>query len=226
MYTTISNLGKSVDYHTDQANPLTYCLYPNFNSQWIHGSTTTNKLMTPNCEPCQSYMSQRCANKWDEACDIYTQHNQDTSWPNMGAIDQFSQKKANNFLQFTPNSGENLIRNSVEKRFFLYPAASTIYAPFDPNMASSPMYTKISTESSVPRWTLNPTTMGTLHDNDHYTNLMLNNPQACFDLLARFHKLSMEQPQTFLQLSGSNSNNKMKSFLSANNSTFQKFHLS
>jgi hypothetical protein len=171
-------------------------------------------------------MSQRCANKWDEACDIYTQYNQDTSWPNMGAIDQFSQKKANNFLQYTPNTGENLIRNTIEKRFFLYPAASTIYAPFDPNMASSPMYTKISTESSMPRWTLNPTTMGTLHDNDHYTNLMLNHPQACFDLLARFHKLSMEQPQTFLQLSGSNPNNKLKSFLSANNSTFQKFHLS
>lgn len=224
MYSTISNLGKSVNYHTEQDNPLTYCLAPKFESQWIHGSTTTNKLMTPQCEPCQLYMSERCANEWDDACEMYVANNQDTAWPNMGAIDYVSQRNANYYLQHTPTTGEHMIRNSIEKRFFIYPSSSMIHVPFDPNMASSPYYTKISTESQTPTWMLNPQMMGTLHNDDKYTRLMLENPKTCFDLLARFHKLSTQQPQLFLQLSGNKSNSNLDKFLKENHEIFMRYH--
>jgi hypothetical protein len=162
-------------------------------------------------------MSERCAQKWDEACDIYYKHNQDTFWPNMGAIDLQSQKRANNFLNYTPTTGENMIRNSVEKRFFVYPSSATMYQPFDPNMASSPMITKISVDSLTPHWTLHPYAMGNVHDNDFYTNLMLTNSKPCFDLIARFHKLYKEQPLLFSQLSGDkNKTSKLEKYLQEN----------
>lgn len=225
MYSTISNLGKSVGYHTEQANPLTYCLSPNYNSQWIHGSTTTNLLDTPQCEPCQLYMSERCAMKWDEACDLYYKNNQDTFWPNLGGIDLVSQKRANNFLQYTPTTGENMVRNSVEKRFFVYPGAVHQYVPFDPNMASSPMITKIQPDNMTPKWIFHPMAMGTLHDEDHFTNIMLANSKPCFDLLARFHKVFKEQPATFTQMTGGvKKATKLETFLRENDHVFSHYN--
>lgn len=224
MYTTISNLGKSVGYHTEQASPLTYCLYPNYSSQWMHGSTTSNLLDTPQCEPCQLYMSERCAMKWDEACDLYYKHNQDTYWPNLGGVDIQSQKVSNNFWQYTPTTGENMIRNTIEKRFFAYPSASQIYAPFDPNMASSPFYSKITPESLNPSWVFHPMALGTVHDQDHYTNLMLQNSKICFDLLARFHKVYTEQPQNFTKLTGTNKASNLEAFLKDNDHVFRIYN--
>jgi len=225
MYSTISNLGKAVDYHTEQADPLTYCLYPNYNSQWIHGSTTTNLLNSPQCTECQLYMSERCAMNWDEACDVYYRNNQDTFWPNLGAVDLNSQKRANHFLSYTPTTGENMIRNTIEKRFFVYPGAAVSMTPFDPNMASSPFITKIQPDTMNPKWFFHPLVVGTVHDQDHYTNLMLDNSKPCFDLIARFHKLYTEQPQMFTKLTGTTTKaSRLETFLKENHNIFQAYH--
>lgn len=224
MYSTISNLGKSVNYHTDQADPLTYCLSPNYNSEWMHGSTVSNLLNTPQSEPCQLYMSERCAQKWDDACNVYYDKNQDTFWPNLGAIDLQSQKRANNFLQYSPTTGENMIRNAVEKRFFVYPNAASEKVPFDPNMASSPLFTRINVDSLTPAWVLHPMAVGTLHDNDHYTNLMLQNSKPCFDLIARFHKIFKQQPVLLTKISGSNPNSKLLSFFQQNDNILSYYN--
>lgn len=216
MYSTISNLGRSVNYHTEQADPLTYCLYPNYNSEFIHGSTVSNLLSSPQSDSCQVYMSERCAEKWDEACDVYFKKNQDTFWPNMGAVDLLSQKRANNFLQFTPTTGENMIRNAVEKRFFIYPTATVEKVPFDPNMASSPFITRIFVDNMSPTWALHPMAVGNIHDNDHYTNLMLQNSKVCFDLIARFHKMFKQQPVLLTKISGTNPSSKLQTFFREN----------
>lgn len=216
MYSTISNLGKSVQYHTDHGDPLTYCLQSDYNSEWMHGSTVSNLLSSSHCEPCQLYMSERCAEKWDGACAAYYQKNQDTFWPNLGAVDLQSQKRANNFLKYTPTTGENMIRNTIEKRFFLYPSTSTVKAPFDPNMASSPLYTRFHVDNMNPQWTLHPLSIGTIHDNDHYTNLMLDNSKVCFDLIARFHKIFAQQPTLMSKISGTQPNTRLQQFFKEN----------
>lgn len=224
-YSTISNLGESVNYRTQHADPLTYCLLPNFDSEWIHGSTVTNLISTPQSDACQVFMSERCAERWDEACDVYTSQNQDTFWPNMGAVDLQSQARANRFLQHTPTTGENMIRNSVEKRFFVYPNASTKMVPFDPNMASSPFFTRISVDTLTPQWMLHPMAMGSLHDNDAFTNMMLQHPKTCFDLLARFHKVFKNQPELMTKISGTeHPNTKLMTFFQQNDALLTKFN--
>lgn len=223
-YSTISNLGNAVGYHTEQSDPLTYCLYPTYDSEWIHGSTVSNLLNSPQSDACQVYMSERCAEKWDSACDVYLEQNRDIFWPNMGAVDLQSQKRANNFLQYTPTTGESMIRNAVEKRFFIYPNANVEKVPFDPNMASSPFFTRIHTDSLTPRWALHPGAMGSLHDNDHYTNLMLKYSKPCFDLIARFHRIFKENPMLMTKVSGQNPNSRVMAFFRENDAILTHYN--
>lgn len=227
MYSRISDLGKSVDYHSEQANPLSYCLYPNYNSQWIHGSTSVNQLNTPYCDPCQNIMAERCGKNWDDVCDIYVNHNCDTSWPNTGAIDQISQRKASHFLKFTPSVGDNLIRNSVERSLFHYPNSNVKLTQFDPNVAGSPFYKTYSSNTLIPEWTLHPTLLkeGGLHDEHEHVKLMLNHPQACFDLLARFDYLNKQKsPQFSMAMHKTKSSRNLLNFLKLNSHVFDKFN--
>lgn len=227
MYSTISQLGKSVNYKSEQTDPLTYCLYPDYNSQWIHGSTSSNLLNTPYCAPCQSYMADRCSKNWDNACDIYTANNCDTYWPNTAAIDVASQKRAQHFLQYTPTSGDNLIRNSAERHFFTYPEAIAKASTFDPNVTESPKYTTYSCNTTAPTWEFHPQVLqGTLlHDENPHVQAMLNNPKACFDLLARFHQVKTNTPLKFnAVLHKSKPTTQLQGFLNANSKIFSQFN--
>lgn len=227
MYSVISDLGKSVDYKSEQANPLSYCLYPNYNSQWIHGSTSVNLLNTPYCDPCQNIMSERCSKNWDEACDIYVNHNCDTSWPNTASIDVMSQKRANEFLKFTPTVGDNLIRNSVERNLFIYPSANSKVVQFDPNVAGSPLYTTYSVNSLSPSWQLHPNVLqnSLLHDDNKHVQLMLENPHACFDLLARLHHLSTIRSSQFTTALNKNKGySKLLNFMNANSTVLSNYN--
>ena len=218
MYSTISNLGSTVDYHTDHGNPLTYCLYPNYNAQWIHGPTSNNLLYTPQCENCQIYMSERCAKDFDEYCQTYYDANRDTSWPNLAAIDVQSQKKANQFLKYTPTTGENMIRNSVEKNLFIYPSVIQNQIQFDPNVVSSPFITRHISNTFAPSWVLNPNVQ--INNNNKHINIMLKYPHACFDLLARFHTIMKTQPEMLTTVAGKTSNSNLTSFLKQNDELF------
>lgn len=227
MYSRISDLGRSVQYKSEQANPLTYCLYPNYNSQWIHGSTSVNLLNTPYCDPCQNLMADRCANNWDEACDIYVNHNCDTTWPNTGAIDVIAQRKASQFLNFSPSTGDNLIRNSVERSLFSFPNSNVRLVQFDPNVADSPLYKSYSTNSLSPTWTLHQDilTSQKLHDNHPHVKLMLENPQACFDLLAKLRKLQTQNSTQFSKsLHSTYSSDGLVSFLQTNATVLDRFN--
>lgn len=227
MYTLLSDLGRSVDYRSQQADPLTYCLYPTYDSQWIHGSTSVNLLNTPYCDPCQNMMADRCSKQWDEACDVYVNNNCDTSWPNTGAIDTMSQKRAQHFLQYSPTSGDNLIRNAAERYFFTYPGANPKHTPFDPNVADSPVYTTYSVDSLSPVWKLHPRVIQQklLHDGNPHVQLMLNHPKACFDLLARLHAIQKTQPHHFQSaLNRSRPTSQLEGFLQANTKIFSQFH--
>lgn len=223
MYSVLSELGKSVNYHSSQTDPLTYCLYPNYNSQWIHGSTSVNLLSTPYCTPCQNLMADRCSNSWDEACQIYVDNNCDTSWPNTASIDSISQKQGQNFIKFTPNTGDNLIRNSIERYFFDYPNVNKKMSQFDPNVSNSPHYVMYSSNSLSPKWSLKTNLM--LHDDHPHVKLMLQNPQACFDLLARFHYIQKTQPRMFSSTLHTNKTSSLfQQFLKENDKIFSAYN--
>jgi hypothetical protein len=169
-------------------------------------------------------MSDRCSKQWDEACDVYLQANQDIYWPNLAAIDVQSQKKANHFLQYNPTTGDNMIRNSVEKNLFVYPASNIQHTPFDPNMASSPIIPKISVNSISPAWDLHPVVYGNIHNDNVHVNMMLKYPRACFDLLARFHQIHKSQPMLLTTIAGGKSNSNLTTFLNANNKLFTLYN--
>jgi hypothetical protein len=167
-----------------------------------------------------------CSNKWNEACDIYVNHNCDTSWPNTGAIDAISQRRANAFLQYTPSVGDNLIRNSVERHFFSYPSANVRLVQFDPNVADSPKYRSYSVDSLSPYWELHPHVIrnNLLHDNNPHVKLMLQHPQACFDLLARLYHLQQKgSPQFSNAVNPQIGCSNLTSFFKANAPVLQRY---
>ena len=140
------------------------------------------------CVECQNYMADRCSGTynvnetWDNYCDIYARVNQDTVRPNQGAINQ----TAAAIYPSTRKSrtvGELLLRNSLERKFLLYPNWGVEMEQFDPNIANSPYYrlAKCSTSGAI----VGHIDKSTI-DNDPLMNAALNNDTACADVLAEF----------------------------------------
>lgn len=168
------------------SNPLTYCLFPTLNAQFVHGSTSANLLYTPYSPNCQSFMLDYCSKKWDGFCEAYNAINIDRVWPNNAAVDVLAQQYANNFQGFYPTVGENLIRNVVHRRFISFPDQKVSFQPFDPNVANSPPVSYTSPYVSSSSRVINLTDPAVI-EKDPYVNLMLRNARASFDVLARIY---------------------------------------
>lgn len=172
----------------DQSNPLTYCITPTFNSQFIHGATSANLVYTPQGPACINYMSERCSIVYDGYCRAYNTLNTDTSWPNMGAIDNLTFHIARAFLKHKTTTGENMIRNAAERRFLIYPGIQSTSEPFDPNVANSPIVTRYNS-SYMPgpvgfKNLSNPASI----DNDLLMEEVQLHWQACLDVLVKIYK--------------------------------------
>jgi hypothetical protein len=145
-YSTFAEFGAAMNPNVsnpmDQSNPLTYCIVPTINAQFIHGATSNNLLYTPQGPGCINYMSERCSIVYDGYCRAYNTLNTDTSWPNMGAIDNLTMGIANSWLKIRPTTGQSMIRNAAERRFLVYPNIVSTSEPFDPNVANSPIVSR------------------------------------------------------------------------------------
>jgi len=172
----------------DQSNPLTYCITPTFNAQFLHGSTSTNLLYTPQGPGCMNYMSERCAGVYDGFCRAYTTLNQDTSWPNTGVIDSLTYSIAKDYMRVQPTTGQNMIRNAAERRFLYYPGIVSTSEPFDPNVANSPQVVRYDNSYSpgiVQFQNLdNPANV----DNDPLIDELKRNWQTSLDVLVKIYK--------------------------------------
>jgi len=165
------------------ANPLSYCMFPTLNSQFIHGSSSSGLLYGTSNTNCSNFMSQRCAQGWDGFCEAFQMINVDTYYPNTATIDTTAFELAQFFLKNTPTIGDNLVRNSVYLRFIQLPRYVPHAQPFDPTVANSPpvvIFGNTVISSSVLQNLDTPET-------DPFVTKMLENPNVCFDVLARIY---------------------------------------
>ena len=176
----------------NSSNPLTYCLFPTLGSQFQHGSSTSNMLRSTYNPSCETYMAERCSVEWDGFCEAYKAINSDTYWPNVAVIDGQAYTLAQNFLKNNrPTVGEVLVRNSVNYRFLHFPYLEGSSVPFDPNVANSPMITLYPNSTTSPSLLKNLDNIET----DPHITLMLQNTEACFDILARMYlALARQEP--------------------------------
>ena len=196
-YARIIDFGKGMNDQAksplNPANPLSYCMFPTLNSQFIHGSSSSGLLYDTNNAACTNFMAERCENSWDGFCDAYQMINVDTYWPNTASIDSEAFDLAQFFLQSRPSVGDNLVRNTMYRRFIVLPEECPSVQPFDPTVAASPnvtIYQNLVTSSSQ------------LHnledvDNDPWISKMVENPKVCFDVIARIYLgMQRKEPST------------------------------
>lgn len=182
-----SAMNKNVFNPMDQSNPLTYCSVPTFNSQFIHGSTSSNLLYAPYGPGCANYMAERCSIVYDGFCEGYKVMNTDTFWPNVAAIDNLTVNIAKSYLKVKTTVGQNMIRNAAERRFLTYSNVSQQAEPFDPNVANSPLVTKYSQTYNIGRIGYKNLDDPSAIDNDQLLEAMCDNWPACFDVLTKIY---------------------------------------
>lgn len=121
MYTTISDFGNINNAMND---PATYCVLDGVESQFLHGGSVGFSKGNFNCS---EYMSSRCAGKWDELCEAYSET--DTK--------KFPRP------QCCPRGltdGEAFVREAAFKKYLLSTKnCFSLCEPFDPTVADSPM---------------------------------------------------------------------------------------
>lgn len=182
-----SSMNENVLNPLDQSNPLTYCVLPTFNAQFLHGSTSGNLLYTPYGPGCMNYMSERCSDVYDGFCEGYVKFNTDTVWPNVGAIDNLTMGIAKNYLKVKTTVGQNMIRNAAERRFLTYSGVSQFVEPFDPNTANSPLVTKYSSTYNIGTIGYKNLDNPSAIDNDQLMMAVCDNWPACFDVLTKIY---------------------------------------
>lgn len=111
-------------------DPVSYCVNDTINTRFLHGTSGTDHYGQFSI-PCQAYLSNRCANKWDEICE-YASKNNNNYYPN--AIDF-----TNSSLPYALNGGEILIRNTAINKYLLFMKNATKRVEqLDANVANSP----------------------------------------------------------------------------------------
>lgn len=220
-YPKFINFGKAINNQVNDpvndSNPLTYCLFPTLNAQFVHGSTSANLLYSPYSPNCQSFMVDYCSKNWDGFCEAYNAINIDRVWPNNAAVDVAAQQYANSFQGFYPTAGENLIRNVVHRRFIAFPNLKTTYQPFDPNVANSPVISYTGPYASESSIVINLDTPANI-DKDQFVHLMIRNPRPSFDVLARIY-LAVQRKDKNVRIGGTI----IDDFFRKNSELFERF---
>jgi len=218
-YTKIIDFGKGINEQVrsplNPANPLTYCMFPTLNSQFIHGSSSSGLLYDTNNAACTNFMADRCEKGWDGFCDAYQMINVDNYWPNTAAIDTQAFELAQYFIQNKPSVGDNLVRNAAYRRFIRLPNECPSVQPFDPTVASSPnitLYENNVTSSSILHPIEDP-------DNDPWVRRMTENPKVCFDVIARIYLGVLRNDPATIHLKGTG----FYDFLQRNSDLIRRF---
>lgn len=207
-------MNPQVESPLNPANPLTYCLFPTLNSQFIHGSSSSGLLYDTNNASCTNFMAERCKYQWDGFCDAYQQINVDTYWPNTASVDSQAFELAQFFLQNRASVGDSLVRNTVYRRFIV-PSCPISYEPFDPTVASSPKVTIYSNSKISSSHLQNLENV----DHDPLVTKMMENPKVCFDVMARIYLGWLRNEPQASQLRGT----KFLAYLNQYNDLFQRF---
>jgi hypothetical protein len=190
-------------------NPLSYCLDNSIDIRFNHSGNSD--IYGCHSRPCQSFMSNYCAQGWDGFCETAS-HNTSKSYPNQLQPASSSHSRL--------SSGEILIRNTAIRKYLLEMRGANLkIEPFDPSVPTSPMISywvpigcndgggECSLGGCQPIYGLQDT-RGI--DSDPVMNKLLMNPLIAFDVLTgilktlrmqkRLHELSGTKLGTFFQI--------------------------
>jgi hypothetical protein len=182
-------------------DPLTYCIGSNASQAFNHGSNAVT--FGQNSNPCQVYLAQRCAQKWDGVCEYAASR---------AANSEYSQKADTMFagnrelLGLTP--GDILVRNTAQEKFrskmlgadsgpYSGPNCELKIEPFDHLNPSSPYIAYYIGQNCIPEYSVDPYTI----DSDPVMHKILDNPGIAIQMLKNI-KNTMHRNGTLYLLKG------------------------
>lgn len=181
-YANIRQFGQKLNPPCVGTNhPLTMCLATTMDRRFQNGSAP-GQNSGPRSMQCQTYMAQRCADKWDGFCEyFYKEHGSEGQWPDnqKWPIYNARQWEVDAGLAQSLTTGEQLLRNTAERKYCTYTNCTPVCEPFDPTNPNSPTITYYvgpdgSQASCKPICNVNPS----LIDNDPVMDRMLANPEV------------------------------------------------
>lgn len=183
-----TNVNAAPVYDND---PLTYCIGNNASQRFNHG--TNADLYGQNSNPCQVFLSQRCAKKWDDVCEYASCHVANNEYATradtMGA-------GSKDVIGLTP--GDILLRNTAQEKYRIGMHGCELKTePFNPVNPSSPCISYYVGRDCVPEYAVDPATI----DSDIVMNKILDNPRIAIQLLTNI-KNTMRRKGTLGSLVG------------------------
>jgi len=194
-YSPISNFGK-MSKPSSIDNPLSYCIGNKLDAEFLHGSNSYF-IDGQNSEQCQWFLSDYCAQGWDNYCQIASSN---------------PEKRFTNHMEFCKNqnstnltSGETLIRNTAIRKYLTnVHGGKKIYEPFDPNVVNSTIISKwvvddtnpyVNNNHMEPVYMVDPKTI----NSDPIMDKILAKPELAMDILTNIYK-NMKKNGTLKQL--------------------------
>jgi len=184
-YRCISNFGASAS-NDPSNNPLSYCLLQTMDSEFLHGGTA-DSISGKYSRNCQAFMSQYCANKWDDVCEFASS---DTSHIYPNNLQKCGSGSSVGCQGLT--AGEVLVANTAARKYLVSMGGSCClkYEPFDPTVASSPLISfwegGCNTQGNggcVAEYAVDPTTI----DNDPVMQKILAKPIIAWTILVNIY---------------------------------------
>ncbi len=196
-YSSISSFGSNA--YSPVNNPLTYCLNNNMDQRFLHGSNADT--YGQHSRPCQLFLSEYCASKWDNYCEVASRNTE--SWtPNNLKCSLTGCNNSNN------SAGEMLVRNTAARKYLVKMIGATKkYEPFDPNVPTSPLISywvsdnkcspHLGARCLTPIYAVNPKTI----DNDIVMDKLLAKPTIAPIILVNIYN-TMKRMGTLKHLKG------------------------
>lgn len=192
-YANITQFGPKTSMPMD--DPITYCLGDTMDQRFLHGSNADS--YGQHSKQCQLYLGKRCADKWDQVCEIASRDHS-THYPNNAA-------SCNTGIPCRGlTAGEILVYNAAREKYLVkMHGCKRKFEPFDPNVPTSPMISYWvpdrydGTNNCIPVYEVNPDGL----DKDPVMNKILAKPIIALDILINIYN-TMKNKETLQSLKG------------------------
>jgi hypothetical protein len=215
-YSSISKFGKMAQ-PSPVNNPLTYCINNTLDNKFLHGATGDTNIISggQGCRQCQLFLSDYCAQGWDNYCelasqDLNTRYPSVMDIPNSGVLPQDYNKA------ICLTQGEVLIRNTASRKYLVkMNQGEERWEPFDPTVADSPLIRYwVPIDGPTPMNPVYAVDSKTI-DDDEVMNKILQKPRIANDILKNIY-LTMSRNGTINQLNDT----KLGKFFESNKNFF------
>lgn len=183
-YTLLSGFGKTVINNSE--NPLNYCLLPEAEALFQHGSSG-NWKGGRNGVNCQSFMADYCASEWNDVCEVMSQSNE-KNVVNMLEVHSMRNIQPVKTCDSQLTAGDILLVNTAHKKYLVKGSCALTYEHFDSHVNRSPL---VSTHDShcIPVFEVDHNNI----DQDPVMNKMLSNPLIVWHILVNIYNTMMRK---------------------------------